>query len=239
MVVIEKDDLSNFDLEDTKQLDLVCHIYALIAWNGKTFDEAKQMVMSLSREQLEEITHAQSSINVAKSLIIKNISLLNGNEKVSSRYDVVMDILNGIHDEWVKNNAKKYNRDAENNDKRLFQHLPTALIGLDELAKDMIFLSPYLRALGVRIGSMNKEPYGAFQPSEEMSNAYLRFVESFIKDNVANNLSNIIDNYQSLKGDDDVSKERIRYMKSRVGVLHKQIAQQNSQVFGEKEEVTF
>lgn len=239
MVIIEKDDLSNFDLEDSKQLDLVCHIYALIAWNGKTFDEAKQMVLSLSREQLEEITHAQSSINVAKSLIIKNISLLNGSEKVSSRYDVVMDILNGIHDEWVKNNAKKYNRDAENDDKRLFQHLPTALIGIDELAKDMIFLSPYLRALGVKIGSMNKEPYGTFQPSEDMSNAYLRFVESFIKDNVANNLSNIIDNYQALKGEDEISKERITYMKRRIRVLHKQIAEKNSQVFGEKEELSF
>lgn len=239
MVTIEKNDLEDFNLEDTKELDLVSHLYALIAWNGKTFEEAKQMVLSLSREELDKITNAQDSINKAKSIIIKNISLLNGNQKVSSRFDVVMEILEGIHDNWVKNNAKKFDRDKDNNDKRLFQHLPTALIGINELSKDMIFLSPYLRALGIKIGAMNREPYGSFEPSEEMNNAYIRFVEKFIKDNTANNLSKIIDNYESLKGEDEIAKERVAYMKKRIVVLHRQIAEQNPQIFDNNEELAF
>lgn len=217
--------------EDVKNLtdDQVCHLFALIAWNGKTFEEAKEIVLNKSNEELEPITWANGSITSAKNGIKKYASQLeNGNYNRA-----VIEILSEIHDKWVVDNAKKYDRDKEKDDKRLFQHLPTAFIGLDELAKDMMFLSPYLEEKGLHIGDMPKESYGEFTPTSDIAKEYDAYVEDYKQVNAidvltSSDIQRIILNYPALQVESEFSDSRRKYMLERTEKLVNQVASKNS-----------
>lgn len=229
----------------------IAHAYALMSWKGKSYDEALNLVNSLSCEQLNSITKAADSILIAKQGIEKyllngkeiKMEYLTGEETAPDGYFeslkeqifsnmsekqvelAIMIILKEIHDNWVLTNSKKYNRDAESNDKRLFQHLPTHMIGLDEVAKDLMFLAPILEVLGINVGEMQKQAWGNFIPSKEIAKTYEKvsmdcFKEDGItSENLSQKLPEIINSYTQLQGDSEIEVARKEYMLDRVTLL--------------------
>ena len=125
----------------------MAHFNALLSWNGaKSFEEATEISVEYDYDKLDGKSYAESSIIAAEKGIRKH--LLNGDESVDwstvkfavtdEIYDAIVQILIEIHDNWVKNEAKKYSRKSlEEAEEKLFQHLPTALIGIEEATLDL------------------------------------------------------------------------------------------------------
>ena len=193
-----------------------------------------------------KLTPAETSIDAAiKGIEDKFGVTLNkeeGKEKLSKEkatYDKIIEILSDIHDKWVKENAKKWNRgNDEKSKKNLFQHLPLELIGIDEVAKDLMFLAPFLKTLGIETGEMTLE-YGAFVPNKEIKEAYARKVEKYKKDNniefledVEVNIKKVVNNYEplSVKIDDNQERlHRVLYMIDNIKSLAKSVEAKNDQ----------
>ena len=103
-----------------------------------------------------------------------------------------------------------------------------------------MFLAPFLEVIGLNAGEMELIPYGKFRPSEELVEAYYRYVEKYKERfglKTVEGLSNHIENclkgrYEPLDGIDEMSKRRIEYMESYVGLLVKTIIDKNEECFG-------
>lgn len=206
-------------------------MYSEIAWEGKIVDE--QSIKNYAN--VKNYGNAVYSIDVARDLVNKNQARLNSKDKTVV-YDTIIEILSTIHNNWVVENAKKYNRDAEKQDKRLFQHLPIELIGMEEAAKDLLFLAPYLQRMGIDCGYMENKSWGNFIPSKEIVNAFNRRVERYKntnniknKDTLAQHIVNAVDTYPSLQGI-GISEDRRNYMKDRVSLLVAQTIKVNSKL---------
>ena len=244
----------------------VAHYYALMAWNGMNAEQAGKMVEENDYATLDKTTYASGSVDSAKAGIEKHLlqgrtviepAQITGESPYSQDYfyavgdkivtcfdseeelcDGIIQILEGIHDKWVVDNAKKYNRDQGNNDKRLYQHLPTALIGLDEVAKDLMFLAPILESAGYKVGSMQENEWGAFVPSKEIAEAYDRYVEKYkAKHNIKTeadleaHLKNIASTYEALAGAGGVQADRAKYISERTNVLLGQVIAKGGNAF--------
>ena len=160
------------------------HLYALMVWSDKyTKEQAEEIAYTTEYGELNNITYAEDSITTAVNGMLDMFLVDHQLKKVASskeNWDKVITILIKIHNNWVKNNAKKYDRGNEiKSNKNLFQHLPTALIGIDELSKDLMFLAPFLETIGLNAGEMELVPYGTFKPSKELIEAYNRRVEMY------------------------------------------------------------
>ena len=206
-------------------------MYSEIAWEGKMVDE--QSIKNYAN--VKNYGNAVYSIDVARDLVNKNQARLNSKDKTVV-YDTIIEILSTIHNNWVVENAKKYNRDAEKQDKRLFQHLPIELIGMEEAAKDLLFLAPFLQRMGIDCGYMENNGGGNFVPSKLIVNAFNRRVEKYKntnniknKDTLAQHIVNTIDTYPSLQGI-GISEDRRNYMKDRVSLLVAQTIKVNSKL---------
>jgi len=216
----------------------VCYLYALMKWNGMSFYDAYKCV--LTENDLNAITNADESIFTAKKAIISRYNDFCSNE----RYSAVIEACADIHNKWVYENSSKYNRDISNGDKRLYQHLPTALIGLDELTKDMIFLQPYLSEMGIDIGSFNKETK-EFEPIKEVQVAYESYKQDFekqYKDLDKSNeeiLQDIISHYPALNSKTELAQKRVAYMNERADLLTSQIKDRNDSKIQIREEREF
>ncbi len=96
--------------------------------------------------------------------------LKNSNNLYNEGKDVV-EMLSGVHDGWVKSNAKKFNQDGRESKK--YQHLPLELIGFEEAKADLLFLAPIL--------NHTIEPI----TEEELKTQYSKRVEAFlVKNNI-------------------------------------------------------
>lgn len=248
--------------------------YALLAWNGMKSEEAMKLVNSQSYGELDATTYASGSVDasirgIEKYLLQRgqlNADYVTGEREAPEGYftgegervvvnfeteeelcDAIIKILEEIHNKWVVDNGKKYNRDMDKNDKRLYQHLPTALIGLDEVAKDLMFLAPILSKMGYEVGKMQETEWGSFVPSKAISEAYQRYVEEYkAKNNISSqqdlsdHIKNITKSYDSLaesaapKGKENFARERIAYMSDagRVRVLTDSVVAKNQAAFG-------
>lgn len=207
---------------------------ALLAWYGKTPEEAAEIIKQ-PYEDVDKQVYADDSINTAIAKIQEKSAELKGKNK----YKAIVDIIVAIHDKWVETNAKKYDRgDMAKSKKQLFQHLPTALIGVDEVAKDLMFLAPFLKyQYGIDIGTMQNQPWGAFVPSSEFIDAYNEYVADFkdeekldTEENLADYLSNVTKEYAPLQGKDELSKKRREFMKQEenIDVLIDSVKTKNS-----------
>lgn len=218
--------------------EIRAHINALIAWNGKTNEEAEAYVDELYEKlnndstavclELDKSTYANSSIITAMNGIEKYYDELKKNP-----YDTVIKILSEIHDQWVIDNDKKYNRDANEQDKnridrRLYQHLPIELIGIKEATSDLLFLAPFLEEMGINVGRMEQ----SYIPSSEVVEAYNGAVKKWQNENgiktaedLKSNMGKIIDSYSPLKekGKNGLGEERLDYMKARCDLLAEQV----------------
>lgn len=221
------------------------HLYALMAWSDQyTKEQAEEIAYTTEYEELNNITYAEDSITTAVNGLSSMISagrLVVPAQNTDSEWDMVIKILIRIHNKWVEDNAKKYNRgNDEKSNKNLFQHLPTSLIGIDELAKDLMFLAPFLEEIGLNAGEMNLIPYGMFKPSKELIEAYNRHVEKYKRmfkidslKQLAININDCIDGfYISLKPQNEEGLKRIDYMKRHVGLLVQSVVDKNPECFG-------
>lgn len=230
------------------------HVSALMAWNGMEWHDALALANKSSCEELNNQSYAAYSILAAKTGIEKHLlggqkldlEILAGEKAAPAGYfdqhanqinqmdrskimQSIMVILKEIHDNWVVGNAKKYNRDAEKQDKRLFQHLPIQMIGIDEVAKDMMFLAPILETVGVNVGNMQKEPWGQFIPTKEVADTYKTYSKESLSSrgitgqNLSAALPDVINTYAPLQGATEIDQARKQYMLDRVDVLSSQV----------------
>lgn len=230
--------------------DIQAQIYAMVAWNGKTMEEAESIVDDLFEKngkdakkvyaELDKSVYANDSIIASLDGITKRMDELKGPNK----YDAIVDIIVNIHNKWVEGNTKKYDRgNPEKSKKQIFQHLPTELIGIDEVAKDLMFLAPFLKTLGIDAGKMGKEAYGAFVPSPEIKEAYNRKVEKFkqshdieTKEDLRDAMPEIIDEYKPLHNGHELSQARLDYMKENMDTLTDAVvAKQDKDMFLDSE----
>lgn len=223
------------------------HLYALMAWNDKyTKEEAIKLVETTPYNELNNITYAETSIISAIDgirqhiLSSKEVESYKGTKQIKPTdkvYDLTLKIIVGIHDKWVVENARKYDRGNEaKSDKNLFQHLPTALIGIDEVAKDLMFLAPMLEELGVDVGEMDLSAYGSFKPNEEFVKAFNRYVQRYntkynitTKESLRNHINSCINGgYKPLEQTNETAAKRIEYMQAKIEILLSSVENNNS-----------
>lgn len=230
---MEKSLKNIFDLDLRRE----AQFYALMEWKGKTKEEATEIIVNNDFDVVDSKyeVYSKSSVTTAEMKVKEYAELLKG----KNPYKAIVEIVASIHNKWVTDNAKKYDRgNVQKSEKQIFQHLPTALIGLDEVAKDLMFLAPFLAKQGINVGEMSKVPYGGFKPSEKFKSAYDEYVEEYktkhkleTKDDLASHIEKITENYEPLKGKDETSKKRKAYMKNPkiVAILVDEVAEKNSQ----------
>lgn len=228
------------------------HLYALMAWNDISKEEALKTVNETEYADLNGKTWAESSVEASIDGLRKQFGLPEGIspegdfsahklEGTDVDYVKVVGIVVDIHDKWVRDNAKKYDRgNEEKSDKNLFQHTPTALIGLDEVAKDLMFLAPFLEEMGLDVGTMKLETYGSFVPSEKFAQAYQRYVDKYMEKNNIHSSEELEDHvkdcinggYAPLAGESELNVKRREYMMKKLPKLLEVIKAKNAQQLG-------
>ena len=106
------------------------HLYAMMAWSDQyTKEQAEEIAFTTEYSELNGITWAEDSINTGLRGIVDSIKskrLVVPAQNTEQEWDAIVKILVAIHDKWVTDNAKKYDRGNEyKSNKNLFQHLPT------------------------------------------------------------------------------------------------------------------
>ena len=157
-------------------------LYALVKWNGKSEEEAMEMISTLPVDELENSVYAKGSVNHAIDSIALKLGLseedkkafsdacYNGPEdapifaKVGSlineqkdKEGFVLGVLSDIHDGWVVDNSSEKTFNKKKDRKQLRQYLPLPLIGYNEVKSDLIFLGPILASCGLDTNSLRLE----------------------------------------------------------------------------------
>ena len=221
------------------------HLYALMAWSDRyTKEKAEEIAYTTEYSELNSLTYAEDSIITGLDAFVEMFSaerLVSDDKSSPKDWDIVIKILVKIHNKWVDENARKYDRgNEEKSNKNLFQHLPTALIGIDELAKDLMFVAPYLEEIGLNAGEMELVPYGKVKPSEDVIKAYYRFVEKYKRirrietvEDLSRHIEDCVNgSYGHLVPVDAVSEKRVEYMQRHIGLLVQSVVEKNEECFG-------
>lgn len=245
-------------MNKTMSAEKTAHLYALLAWNSYTKEQAEEIVYNTEYDELNNITWAETSIQTAIQGIKEKL-LVNQDfpehidwEKFEIAesievYDTVIQILQDIHDKWVVENPHKFNRGSEEkSNKNLFQHLPTALIGIEEISKDLMFLAPMLREMGLDVGEMDLIAYGAFKPSRKIIKAYNRYVEDYKEKNsiystreLELHIKDCINGlYSPLTPYSTDGQNRLNYMIDHVDILTSEVIEKNNISFDCLEDCT-
>ena len=103
---------------------------------------------------------------------------------MNDNYEIVK-VLAGVHDGWVKDNAKKFNKEGREN--KRYQHLPVELIGWKETKADLLFVEPILSAIGVELNE------------EKLEKRYNKEVSIFFYNMDINNTDELIDYILNIK----------------------------------------
>lgn len=196
---------------------------ALMKWDGLTEEKAKAVIASQTFAQIDSQVYAKGSMDYAIEGICKTLHLsdsqkskltefvydgnnqefiteLLGNTAESagiSQNSLVMSTLFRVHDGWVKDNAKKFNvRDKK------YQHMPSELIGWEEVKSDLIFVRPIFEDAGVEIDE------------DALHKEYNRRVKEFYLGNDIYSTIDLVkliaqgkDFYQALEGYGDILKQ--------------------------------
>lgn len=156
--------------------------YALVKWNGKTEEEAINMINTLSIDELEQNVWAKNSVNHAVASIATRLKLTKEDyealsmavyygpenapifkkvgdliNKEPNKELFVLGILSDIHNGWVIDNSSEKTFNKKKDRKQLRQYLPLPLIGYNEVKSDLIFLRPILASCNIDTDSLRLE----------------------------------------------------------------------------------
>ena len=222
--------------------DIQVQIYAMVAWNKITMEEAEKIAEDTIKRFNGDEDKAFDAIDKEQNVYTRT-SILTGLEGIQrheqelqgdDKYMAVMKILEEIHDKWVKDHPAKYQRKTpQQSIDQLYQHLQTEMIGVDEVAKDLMFLAPFL---DFEVGKMEKHPGGLYIPCKEVSDAYDRFAKNFFNEykivtieDLKEGMPEIITGYKFLLGEDDTSKARVEFMLGNVDTLAREVVERQSE----------
>lgn len=116
-------------------------------------------ILQLTNSRKEDFTNAILSkdhtfINLYDETIYKNISDKWKYANFNDEYKTLF-ILESVHNGWVKDNVKKFNKEGREN--KRYQHLPLEIIGWKEAKADLLFVEPILNAIGVELNEEKLE----------------------------------------------------------------------------------
>lgn len=114
--------------------------------------EAVSRCLGLTKSQTEafkEVVLGQDSPNITsdQARILSEVKAkVTPNVNV---YALQLYSLKNIHDHWVTDNAKKFEKPGR--EQKKYQHLPLQMIGWKEAKADLLFLAPVLDSIGISV----------------------------------------------------------------------------------------
>lgn len=165
------------------------------------------------------------------------------NNDSMSFYDVVLQMARELHDKFVIDDAKDYDKGKDNGDPDLYKNLPLELLGNKGLSDVMFFINPILEKMYLYCcGGMSKFVDGEYLLDAQLLERYGGYVTDFQEKNHLNTekelkdyIKNIGKTYKHLnpknapKGQEQIFKNRINYMKQddKVDILFKEVQDNN------------
>lgn len=125
--------------------------------NNVTYGSEKSAINGIM--QVANLTHEEekrmmdnvyNKDSIDEDIVIKIKTLI----KNQGKEQIIIKILSTIHDEWVKNNANKFQ--ARQKD---YQFVDLRLLSFEEVKKDLIFLQPILEGCDIEINEAELEKY--------------------------------------------------------------------------------
>ena len=164
------------------------HLYVIYRWkmqynkilpNGELTPE--DFVANAKYEELNRYTKAEKSVDVVVNKIKEHFGVeVEKDEKpkftvshTDETYDKIVDIVAAVHDNWVFENPGRYN---PNSTSSICKHLPIECAGEKFFAKDLLFVAPFFKNLGLDLGRFYNQK---FELGEKIKNAYKRRIEKF------------------------------------------------------------
>ena len=160
-----------------------------------------------------------------------------------SFYDDVLKMARELHNKFVIDDAKDYDKGKDNGDPYLYKNLPLELLGEKGLSDVMFFIPPILKKMNLYpCGGMSKIVDGAYFMNSIFTERYGGYVtdlqeknhlntEEELKDYIRNigKTYSVLDPKNAPKGQEKVFKNRIEYMKQddKVDILFKEVQENN------------
>ena len=160
-----------------------------------------------------------------------------------SFYDDVLKMARELHNKFVIDDAKDYDKGKDNGDPYLYKNLPLELLGEKGLSDVMFFIHPILKKMNLYpCGGMSKIVDGAYFMNSIFTERYGGYVtdlqeknhlntEEELKDYIRNigKTYSVLDPKNAPKGQEKVFKNRIEYMKQddKVDILFKEVQENN------------
>lgn len=165
------------------------------------------------------------------------------NNDSMSFYDDVLEMARELHNKFVIDDAKDYDKGKDNGDPDLYKNLPLELLGEKGLSDVMFFIHPILKKMNLYpCGGMSKIVDGAYFMNSIFTERYGGYVtdlqeknhlntEEELKDYIRNigKTYSVLDPKNAPKGQEKVFKNRIEYMKQddKVDILFKEVQENN------------
>lgn len=209
---------------------------ALIKWYNYSEKDAETFISTYAFHTIESKVGAKQSLKYAIDSIIKSVELdiidkdrnpkielvdyvYKGNsstimDSISKKHNdfvnnIIMDALFAVHDGWVRDNVNKFI-----NRKKKHQHMPSELIGWEEVKTDLIFVRPIFELAGIKVNE------------EELEQVYNDRVKKFFLDrkiltteDLINHITKGKEFYPALEGYGDIILQIISkpyYVKSHI-----------------------
>lgn len=160
-----------------------------------------------------------------------------------SFYDDVLKMARELHDKFVIDDAKDYDKGKDNGDPDLYKNLPLELLGEKGMSDVMFFINPILKKMYLYpCGGMSKIVDGAYFMNSIFTERYGGYVTDFqeknhlntekeLKDYIKNigKTYSVLDPKNAPKGQEQIFKNRINYMKQddKVETLFKEVQENN------------
>ena len=226
---------------------------ALMNWNGLSEEEAMKTIQQSSFEEVEGQVWAKGSMDYAIENILSKVELSEEQKdrftkaiygelgdssiledvgaKLSEKNNekVIMETLFAVHDGWVKDNSKKFfARDKK------YQHLPSELIGWDEVKADLLFVKSIYDSMGIEVDE------------EKLEEKYNKTVKTF-KDkkgihtdvDLIHEINKGAEFYPALEGQDEILYALSKSAYVSTFILKKgigEILEENSEIFDPENE---
>ena len=112
--------------------------------------ESLSNILNLTKEEQKNLKEAvyngPLNAKIFKIISLKAYQIFNQN-----REELILKILEDIHNNWVKNNSDEKTFNKKEIKGQLRQYLPLELIGFNEVESDLLFIEPILYSIGIEI----------------------------------------------------------------------------------------